>query len=62
MIKKNEGHIVSIASFVAFIGSFKLTDYSASKFANRGFYEALRAEIEVSISLRALFKIELRLF
>ena len=40
-----DGHIVTLASVAGLIGSARLTDYSASKFAAVGFHEALRAEL-----------------
>lgn len=46
MIEKNEGHIVSIASMAGYVGTPKLVDYCASKFAVVGFDEALRAELD----------------
>jgi len=46
MIGENNGHIVTIASAGGIIGSARLADYSASKFAAFGFHEALRAEFK----------------
>ena len=46
MIRSNSGHIVTIASAGGIIGSARLVDYSASKFAAFGFDEALRAEFK----------------
>jgi len=43
---RNNGHIVSVASVAGMIGSQRLVDYSASKFAAVGFAEALRNEIQ----------------
>ena len=37
-----DGHIVTLASVAGLIGSARLTDYSASKFAAVGFHEALQ--------------------
>lgn len=48
MLKKNEGHIVSVASMAGLIGAPRMTEYSASKFAARGFMDALRAELKLS--------------
>jgi all-trans-retinol dehydrogenase (NAD+) len=45
MMKRNCGHIVSIASVMAFQGVPKLTDYSASKAAALSFAESLRYEL-----------------
>jgi len=44
MYKKNRGHIVTIASVAGTVGSAKLSDYCASKFAAFGFDESLRLE------------------
>jgi all-trans-retinol dehydrogenase (NAD+) len=46
MIKAKSGHLVTIASAGGIVGSAKLVDYSASKFAAFGFDEALRAELK----------------
>lgn len=46
MIKTNSGHIVTISSAGGIVGSARLADYSASKFAAFGFDEALRAELK----------------
>jgi len=45
MIGRNSGHIVTISSIAGFDGLPNLTDYCASKFACRGFAEALRREL-----------------
>jgi len=45
MLKRNHGHIVSIASLAGYFGSAGQADYSASKFAAVGFDEALRLEL-----------------
>ncbi|XP_035205418.1 epidermal retinol dehydrogenase 2-like [Stegodyphus dumicola] len=45
MVIDNQGHIVSVASFVGFVGLAKLTDYVASKFAAVGFAETLSLEL-----------------
>jgi all-trans-retinol dehydrogenase (NAD+) len=45
MLKRNSGHIVTIASAAGIIGVPGLADYSASKFAAVGFDEALRMEL-----------------
>lgn len=53
MIERGDGHIVTIASAGGLIGSARLTDYSASKFAAVGFDEALRMEMhEAGHSIR----------
>jgi len=46
MIKAKSGHIVTVASAGGIVGSARLVDYSASKFAAFGFDEALRAELK----------------
>jgi len=45
MLKKKSGHIVTIASTAGCVGVSHLTDYCASKFATRGFDQALRREL-----------------
>lgn len=46
MIKKDHGHIMTIASMAGYIGVSKLVDYCSSKYAAVGFDEALRVELE----------------
>lgn len=46
MIENNNGHIVSIASMAGYVGTHKMVDYCASKFAVVGFDEAFRAELD----------------
>ena len=46
MIRRNSGHVVTLASAAGLVGVAKLADYSASKFAAVGFDEALRAELK----------------
>ena len=46
MIKRGSGQVVNIASEAGFIGVFGYTAYGASKFAVRGFSDALRAEMK----------------
>ena len=46
MIARNAGHIVTVASAAGLIGTAKLTDYSASKFAAVGFDESMRLELK----------------
>lgn len=48
MVKRNRGHIVTIASAAGLVGVPKLADYSASKFAAVGFDESLRIEMKMS--------------
>ena len=45
MLKRNAGHIVTIASAAGIVGTARLTDYCASKFAAIGFDESLRLEL-----------------
>ena len=45
MIKNNSGHIIAVASAAAHFGIQGQVDYSSSKFASRGFMEALSAEL-----------------
>lgn len=45
MIERNDGHICAISSAAGFFPGAKLTSYSASKFAARGFLESLRLEL-----------------
>jgi all-trans-retinol dehydrogenase (NAD+) len=47
MLKKNSGHLVTIASAAGLIGASGMVDYCASKFAAVGFDEALRVELAV---------------
>ena len=46
MIKKNHGHVVSIASSAGLVGCPGLVDYCASKYGAVGFDESLRLEIK----------------
>ncbi len=46
MMAKGGGHIVNVSSVAGFIGVFGYTAYGASKFAVRGFSEALRSELK----------------
>lgn len=48
MMRKNEGHIVSIASSAGFLAIPKLTEYCASKAAAAHFARALRNEFRVA--------------
>ncbi|MBI9077827.1 MAG: SDR family oxidoreductase [Desulfatibacillum sp.] len=45
MIAASHGHVVTVASSAGWIGVNSLADYSASKFANVGFDEAIRMEL-----------------
>lgn len=46
MLRKNEGHIVGVASMAGLAGAPYLTDYCASKFGCVGLMEALRIEMK----------------
>jgi all-trans-retinol dehydrogenase (NAD+) len=48
MLRRGQGHIVTIASASGLIGVAKLSDYAASKWAAVGFDESLRAELRQS--------------
>jgi NAD(P)-dependent dehydrogenase (short-subunit alcohol dehydrogenase family) len=45
MIARGQGHVVTIASAGGLVGTARLTDYCASKFAAVGFDESLRLEL-----------------
>lgn len=46
MLERGSGTIVNVASMASVVGVFGYTAYSASKFAVRGFSEALRMELK----------------
>lgn len=46
MVRRGSGHIVNIASIAGFLAVFGYTAYGASKFAVRGYSDALRAEMK----------------
>ncbi|XP_045477614.1 short-chain dehydrogenase/reductase family 16C member 6 [Harmonia axyridis] len=46
MIKKEKGHIVTIGSVTGMLGTYKCTDYSATKHATIGFHESLLVELK----------------
>ncbi len=50
MMKINKGHICNMSSACGLMGSYKLTDYCATKFAIFGFTESLRAELNGRLS------------
>jgi all-trans-retinol dehydrogenase (NAD+) len=53
MIERNSGHIVTIASAGGLVGTARLADYCASKFAAVGFNESLRQELrQQSLAIR----------
>ncbi len=45
MISRGRGHVVTVASAGGLVGTTRLVDYCASKFAAVGFDDALRAEL-----------------
>lgn len=45
MVARDSGHIVNVSSAAGIVGSARLTDYCASKFALFGFDEALRTDL-----------------
>jgi 3-dehydrosphinganine reductase len=47
MLKRGSGYIINISSVAGFLGTFGYTAYGASKFAVRGFSDALRAEMRI---------------
>jgi 3-dehydrosphinganine reductase len=56
MITRRSGHIVNISSLAGFLGTYGYTAYCASKYAVRGFSDALRAELkEFGIHLHLVF-------
>ncbi|XP_034935940.1 short-chain dehydrogenase/reductase family 16C member 6 [Chelonus insularis] len=46
MMKENHGHIVTIASVAGLLGTYRCTDYSATKFAAVGYHESLFSELQ----------------
>ncbi len=56
MINRRSGYIVNISSEAGFLGVFGYTAYGASKYAVRGFSDALRAEVKpYGIGVSAVF-------
>ncbi len=56
MIEKRSGHIINISSVAGYMGVYGYTAYSASKFAVRGFSDALRSEMRLhNINLSIVF-------
>lgn len=54
MLERGSGHIVNIASVAGFLNIYGYTAYGASKFAVRGFSDALRMELKprgINVSL-----------
>lgn len=46
MVRRNSGHVVTVASSAGLVGVARLTDYCASKWAAVGFDESLRMELK----------------
>jgi len=46
MLKRNSGHIVTVASAAGLVGTPRLIDYCSSKFAAVGYDDALRVELK----------------
>ncbi|KYK60853.1 short-chain dehydrogenase/reductase 2 [Drechmeria coniospora] len=46
MIKRNKGHVVTVASIASFVSMARGADYSATKAAALSFHESLAAELE----------------
>lgn len=47
MIARGDGHVVTVASAGGLVGTARLVDYCASKFAAVGFDDALRVELDL---------------
>lgn len=47
MISSQRGHIVTVASVAGILGTYRCSDYSATKFAACGFHEVLYTELQV---------------
>ncbi len=69
MIENESGHIVNMSSALGLFGTYKLTDYCATKFAVFGFTEALRNEIKIKypkqdlkVSIICPFHVKTKLF
>jgi all-trans-retinol dehydrogenase (NAD+) len=54
MMKTGKGHIVTVGSLTGMLGTYKCTDYSASKFATVGFHESLLTELKVCTKISLL--------
>ncbi len=56
MLARGSGHIINIASLAGVVGLFGYTAYGASKYAVRGFSDALRSELKpLGIRLSIVF-------
>jgi 3-dehydrosphinganine reductase len=59
MLTRGSGHIINIASMAGIVGVFGYTAYGASKYAVRGFTDALRSEIKpLGIRLSIVFPVD----
>lgn len=59
MIARGSGHIINIASMAGIVGVFGYTAYGASKYAVRGFSDALRSELKpLGIRLSIVFPVD----
>jgi short-subunit dehydrogenase len=47
MLKRNHGHVITIASAGSYIGMGEMTDYSGSKASALAFHEGLTQEIRL---------------
>lgn len=47
-MKKRKGHIVTVGSLTGMLGTYKCTDYAATKHATIGFHESLLVELKVN--------------
>jgi all-trans-retinol dehydrogenase (NAD+) len=58
MIKKNQGHIVTIASTMGLIPAAGLVDYNGSKFAAVGYHHAIRlGTLNFVLTMKELFRL-----
>lgn len=57
MIESGKGHIVTVGSVAGLLGTYRCTDYSATKFATVGFHESLFTELRVRISLNGFLQV-----
>jgi short-subunit dehydrogenase len=55
MISSQRGHIVTVASVAGILGTYRCSDYSATKFAACGFHEVLYTELQVKKIIKSNF-------
>lgn len=56
MLQRNGGHIINLCSVAGFLGVYGYTGYAASKFAVKGFTDALRCELlDTRVRLSVVF-------